>query len=87
MTAKCCPLDFIINDSTARGDKQKAREYSVAHATCRCAPNMTAEHWGHISGVNWRIRHKRNSYLNTSFLITPWKKREERRGKESLEKT
>lgn len=59
MTAKRSPLDFIINDSTARSDKQKAREYSAAHSTSRRTPNMPADHWGHISGANWRVGNKR----------------------------
>lgn len=33
--AKCSPLDFIINDSTARSDKQKAREYAATRTAAR----------------------------------------------------
>lgn len=82
MTAKRSPLDFIINDSTARSDKQKAREYAAAHSTSGCTPNVPADHWGHISGANWRVGHKRDSYLNTSFLITTGKRGRRGRGKE-----
>lgn len=82
MTAKRSPLDFIINDSSARSDKQKAREYSAAHSMSRCTANVLAYHWGHISGANWRVGHKRDSYLNTSFFNNDREEREERKGKE-----
>lgn len=68
MTGKRSPLDFIINDSTARSDKQKAREYA---ATRTAACN---EHEGR--SLEARMRSKARAaatqgiHLSLSFSVT-----------------
>lgn len=67
MTAKRSPLDFIINDSTARSDKQKAREYAVTHTACQHARSMEGDHRGRC--LRWSGSYERDSYLNTSCSV------------------
>lgn len=64
MTAKHSPLDFIINDSTARSDKQKAREYAATHGM---PAHTEHDHRGRC--LSWSSSYERDSYLNKSCSV------------------
>lgn len=82
MTAKRSPLDFIINDSTARSDKQKkAREYAAAHTARRRAPSTASTATGGAVWAGAAAAMKGDSYLNTSCSVVTRSKDEEERFK------
>lgn len=65
MTAKRSPLDFIINDSTARSDKQKAREYAATRTAGQHAASTKGDHWRHVWGARLERR------LHKGFIAQP----------------
>lgn len=56
MTAKRSPLDFIINDSAARSDKQKAREYSAGALNQALHTKRVGRPLGALSGSKLESR-------------------------------
>lgn len=70
MTAKRSPLDFIINDSTATEQTNKRPENIQQHTQRAVALQMCQPTTGGtFEEQNWSGGHKRDSYLNVSFLI------------------